>query len=78
MRCFVTDMINARTIERVSRAIEGQGPGFVEFRTPPRDLLRDARGRIVPPPVELVGDDVRPRTREVLSGKAATTWGWPR
>lgn len=75
---LVTRCVNTNKRARYAAAVAGQGLGFVELRTPPRSLPKDDRGFVVLPPVELFGPDARPRTADVLSGVAKTTWGWPR
>lgn len=78
--CIVTRAVDTLRLGRYLVAIEGQGVGFTELRTSPRELrangVRDSRGFVVLPPAELFGE-ARPRTAEVLSGVAVTTWGWP-
>jgi len=69
-------MIRSRQRERFADALELQGPGFVELRTPPNALSLDERGLHVLPPAEVFGQDRHPRTQEVLDGRRRAPSGF--
>lgn len=64
----IASMIRAYQQGRYLRAVEAQGVGFTELRTPPASLPRDHRGVHIVPPVELFGEHAHPRTAGLLAG----------